>query len=342
MHDKKKKMQRRSTAAASRQQIVPIAAVSGDDDNNNNDANNNTDAEKDMQHTSTTKSRVSSIHNEFDLHEEGLQKRMKKRQERAKRSTQLRLLARSRLKNSKALRKSTIFQKLDKEEIELLIDQMSYKKRYRGDILCKQDDVSDNFYVIVAGKAVVTILADNDVDVAENETGKVDGDDDDDGRAPAEIEVGHLSAFQFFGESALLASASDDELPQRTATVRVSSDKLELLCLHRSNYLRLMKSTVAQNMFQSKRDSVTSVEGGDGGEMCSESASVLERLKSVSDQRISENKLVMERLQRESSKKNKIVPLGRPKTDVVVVSSEPPIENDFSLSSRGDQDMGMV
>jgi len=167
-------------------------------------------------------------------------------------------------------------------------------------------------------------------------------DDDDDGQAPAEIEVGHLSAFQLFGESALLASASDDELPQRTATVRVSSDKLELLCLHRSNYLRLMKSTVAQNMFQSKRDSVTSVEGGDGGEMCSESASVLERLKSVSDQRISENKLVMERLQRESSKKNKIVPLGRPKTDVVVVSSELPIENDFSLSSRGDQDMGMV
>ena len=166
-------------------------------------------------------------------------------------------------------------------------------------------------------------------------------DDDDDGQAPAEIEVDHLSAFQFFGESALLASASDDELPQRTATVRVSSDKLELLCLHRSNYLRLMKSTVAQNMFQSKRDSVTSVEGGDGGEMCSESASVLERLKSVSDQRISENKLVMERLQRESSKK-KIVPLGRPKTDVVVVSSELPIENDFSLSSRGDQDMGMV
>ena len=64
-------------------------------------------------------------------------------------------------------------------------------------------------------------------------------------------------------------------------------------------------------------------------------------LKSVSDQRISENKLVMERLHRESSKK-KIVPLGRPKTDVVVVSSEPPIEHDFSLSSRGDQDMGMV
>ena len=168
---------------------------------------------------------------------------------------------------------------------------MSYKKRFKGDILCKQDDLSDNFYVIVSGEAVVTIHADD-----EDDSEKVA--DSDDENPPVEIDVGHLSALQFFGESALLA-VSDDEIPHRTATVRVASEKLELLCLHRLNYLKLMQSTAAQNMFQSKRNWITNVDGsgnGGGGEMCSESASVLERLKAVADQRNADNKLIMKRL----------------------------------------------
>jgi hypothetical protein len=99
-----------------------------------------------------------------------------------------------------------------------------------------------------------------------------------------------LTEFQFFGESALLAE-SDAEIPHRSATVRVLSEKLELLCLHRLNYLKLMKSTAIQDMFHGRREPITT--GGGGGEGGGESSSVLERLKSVADQRRKESELIM-------------------------------------------------
>lgn len=108
---------------------------------------------------------------------------------------------------------------------------------------------------------------------------------------PVEVAMGELTEFQFFGESALLAE-SDEEIPHRSATVvRVLSEKLELLCLHRLNYLKLMKSTAIQDIFHGRRESITT--GGGGGEGGGESSSVLERLKSVADQRRKESELIM-------------------------------------------------
>ena len=219
------------------------------------------------------------------------------------------------------MQKLSIFQELNEEEISLLIDQMVYKKRYKDDILCKQDDVSDNFYVIVAGEAVVTIHVDDDDDDDENVDEK--SFEHDERAAPEEIVVGHLLSLQFFGESALLA-VSDEDVPHRTATVRVCSEKLECLCLHRLKYLQLMEQST-KSMFQNRRNSVVDTgKEGDGGEMCSESASVLERLKSVSDQRRTENMLILKKLK--STSDSGVVP-------------PPPIENDFSLVPRGDQEM---
>jgi hypothetical protein len=105
-------MQRRSAAANGDQvqqqqqqqltQVVPISAAADDD---------NADADED--HTnirfvptedmrkSVTKSHASFVHAKFDLHEQGLKKRLKKRQEKARRSTQLRLVARRKLKDAK-------------------------------------------------------------------------------------------------------------------------------------------------------------------------------------------------------------------------------------------------
>ena len=317
LHDRKAAKTRKTTrlhllnaqAIQNLSQIVPIKDENGNDGNDGNDDSEARFVPEEGRRKSVTKSHASFVHDEFHLHELGLQMRLKKRQEKAKRSTQLRLLARTRLKNSKALHKSTIFQELDDKEISLLIDQMSYKKRYKGDILCKQDDLSDNFYVIVAGKAVVTIHADDKVD-----------DNDDSRTPPAEVPVGHLSELQFFGESALLA-VSDEEIPHRTATVRVLSEKLELLCLHRSNFFKLMEKSATNTIFQSKRGSLGG--GDDGGEeISSESTSILEQLKSVATQRSTDNELIMKRL-------------GRPKTNVPTL-----IESDFSLSPRRDEEQG--
>ena len=282
---------------------------------------------------------ASSIHQNFHLHEQGLQNKLKKRQQRSKRTTQLRLLARSRLKNSKALHKLPIFQELNEEEISLLIDQMVYKKRYKDDILCKQDDVSDNFYVIVAGEAVVTIHVDDDDDDDENVDEK--SFEHDERAAPEEIVVGHLLSLQFFGESALLA-VSDEDVPHRTATVRVCSVKLECLCLHRLKYLQLMEQST-KSVFQNKHGSVVDTgEEGDGGEMCSESASVLERLKTVSEKRTKENKLILNRLKSMSGEGGGGEGGGGEGGGAVVPPPPPPpppIENDFSLETRRDQEM---
>merc|ERR1712028_318532 len=110
-------------------------------------------------------------------HEEGFNKKTKERQARAKRKTQLRLKARVRLKDSKAMHELNIFQDLEDAEINLIIDQMDHIVRYKGDILCHQHDVSDSFYVIVKGSAAVTVDIVKKVDKEEEKAIEEEGEE---------------------------------------------------------------------------------------------------------------------------------------------------------------------
>ena len=57
--------------------------------------------------------------------------------------TQLRVLARQRLKQTKAFAQIPLFQSLGAEQIELLINAMEYKIYQEGAALCVQGDAAD-------------------------------------------------------------------------------------------------------------------------------------------------------------------------------------------------------
>merc|ERR1711865_394841 len=160
-----------------------------------------------------------------------------------KRKTQMRLQARTKLKDSKALSKIKSFSKLKENEVNEIIESMDHIVRFKGDTICRQFDVSDSFYIIVKGSASVTVNVvkkknkgemerddDEDEDVS-------DDDEDEDETEPEQVEVATIETLGFFGEGALIAG---DEPELRTATVTISSEKCVLLRLKRLNFLKLM------------------------------------------------------------------------------------------------------
>ena len=182
------------------------------------------------------------------MHEKGFQLKTEKRQQRAKRKTELRLQARIRLKDSKALHQLPIFAALDDKEVDTLIDVMDHIVRLQGDLICRQHDVSDSFYIIVRGAVSVSVDDEN------KKTGEIRMDET--GLRPKQVVVGDLCRLKFFGESALLIE--EDGLDSlRNATVIVSSEKCDLLQLKRSNFVKLMKSD--EHLFKDKHKGSESV-----------------------------------------------------------------------------------
>ena len=202
-----------------------------------------------LHRTQSTVSTAHAIHRNFSLHEAGFNKKTEERQERAKRKTQLRLKARVRLKDSKALHELNIFSALEEAEINLIIDQMDHIVRYKGDVLCHQHDVSDAFYVIVKGSAAVTV----DIVKKAGKEGAVktktkaeameQGDVHDPESRPEQLQVAEIETLGFFGEPALLIVTENGvEKPSyRSATVYVKTDKCDLLRLKRSAFKKILE-----------------------------------------------------------------------------------------------------
>merc|ERR1711865_1351961 len=97
------------------------------------------------------------IHDNFHIHEEGLKRKTEQRQIKARRQTQVRLKARTKLRDSKALSKIKSFSKLKEDEVNEIIESMDHIVRFKGDLICRQHDPSDSFYIIVKGSASVTV-----------------------------------------------------------------------------------------------------------------------------------------------------------------------------------------
>ena len=204
-----------------------------------------------------------SIHDDFHRHEEGLKNKVAEGQRRMKRKTQLRLKARTRLKDSKKLHLLPTFSNLTEIEVNSIIDQMDHVVRFKGDSICRQDDVSDSFYVMVKGLAIVTV---DDPDAANN---------DDEDAKPEQVEVGRIKVLEFLGESALLTEKQE----LRTATVTVASDRCELLRLKKNNFIKL------QDTFSNKKNE--------------NDKSIIDHIKATKLERAKTNRLVLE--QRRSS-----------------------------------------
>ena len=101
-----------------------------DDNDNNNDSNQNEthhrikslsfQPEHHLGHFGDEHEEARDIHDEFHIHEEGLKNKTAKRQEHAKCKTQLRLQARIKLKDSKALHQLLAFAALTDAEVDQL------------------------------------------------------------------------------------------------------------------------------------------------------------------------------------------------------------------------------
>jgi CRP-like cAMP-binding protein len=225
------------------------------------------------------------IHDQFHIHEEGLKRKTERRQKKAKRKTQMRLQARTKLKDSKALSKIKSFSKLKENEVNEIIESMDHIVRFKGDTICRQFDVSDSFYIIVKGSASVTVNVvkkkknNGEMESDDDEDEDVSDDDEDDETEPEQVEVATIETLGFFGEGALIAG---DEPELRTATVTISSKKCVLLRLKRSNFLKLMETNTT---FTRKEDN--DEEGIDN-------KSIIEQMKETRNERTKSNRLLMQ------------------------------------------------
>merc|ERR1711865_475373 len=129
------------------------------------------------------------IHDEFHIYEEGLKRKTEQRQIKSRRHTQVRLKARTKLKDSKALSKIKSFSKLKEDEINESIDHIV---RFKGDLICRQHDVSDSFYIIVKGSASVTV----NVEKNDEEKNIDEGDKDEEEKKPEQKEVAQLCSLK--------------------------------------------------------------------------------------------------------------------------------------------------
>ena len=190
------------------------------------------------------------IHDKFHIHEEGLRNKTEQRQKRAQRRTSIRLVARTKLKDSKALHELATFSHLNDDEVNLFVDNMDHVVRFKGDTICHQHDVSDSFYVIVKGNCIVEVDVEEKGDQTKKETSEIKVDDMEEETRPEQLKVAELKTLDFFGENALLKG--DDEQSLRNATVIVASEKCILLRLKKFNFLKLMK--INEHTFKDKHD----------------------------------------------------------------------------------------
>ncbi len=123
------------------------------------------------------------------------------------------------LKNK--MQHSPNFRKLPAANIDLLLEKMEPIRMNAGEVVIRQGDEGDYFYVIEQGEALVTRM----IDETENNEESVD--------------MAHLSEGSTFGEAALISDSP------RNATVSMQTDGV-LLRLNKENFLTLMQDP-AQN-----------------------------------------------------------------------------------------------
>ena len=283
---------RRKTIGAEQADLVSIVPIRGDDHEDGVRFVPDASAlhrRHSVSHTRSTVAKAHALHDNHVEDEKGFQRTTDKRQHRAKRKTALRLQARIKLKDSKALQQVPSFSALKEKEVNTIIDVMDHLVRCKGDLICRQDDVSDSFYIIVKGETTVTV----NVEGEEAEAGERKGP----GFQAQQVEVAKLETLQFFGESALLVG----EEALCNATVTVLSEKCDLLRLKKVNFVKLMQ--------QNER---TFLRGQNEGK------SIIEQMKDTHLKRASSNKRLLS--QKRSSMEGgvdqegrAVVPLERPK-----------------------------
>lgn len=113
------------------------------------------------------------------------------------------------------------FRKLPAANIDQLLEKMEPIRMNAGEVIIRQGDEGDYFYVIEQGEALVTRMVDDDEDTEDS------------------VEMAHLCEGSAFGEAALISDSP------RNATVSMQTDGV-LLRLNKENFIKLMQEP-AQN-----------------------------------------------------------------------------------------------
>ena len=190
-----------------------------------------------ISHSRSTVRQAHVLHAEFHEHDTALKNKQEARQKKQKRHTQLRVLARMKVRQSKTLSKVPMFRTLQPDAIEALLEKTKYKKHKCDDILCTQGEEAATFFIIVSGTCSVQI-----------------------DMVSSKRRVGTLRELDFFGEGALLdinveeddhehehVASSASTSRKRNATVIVESENVQVLKLGRKDVLELMKLGVLTN-----------------------------------------------------------------------------------------------
>jgi hypothetical protein len=178
--------------------------------------------QRSMHHSATVVATVHAVHEEFEAHELALQARQAKKQKKQRRHTQNRVMARLKIRKTKALSKVPMFKNATHDVIEMILEYTEYKRLAKGSFVCTQGDPANDFYIIVTGECEVIVHK------GENNVTK---------------RVGMLKELDFFGESALLFN-EDGKARTRNATVIANTEIVQLLLLSLANFNLLIDSGV--------------------------------------------------------------------------------------------------
>ena len=165
---------------------------------------------------STRSQIIADIHEEHRKSQINLDVNIKRKARKQKRKTQLRVQARSKLKKQKVINKIPAFASLTEQEIDAMLECMTRELFMMGDILCKEGDVADTFYIVMKGECIAY------------------------GKKPGETikTLGSINQYEFFGEASLLSEPGVKDI--RKATVEVESEFLTVMVLTKKNFYGLI------------------------------------------------------------------------------------------------------
>ena len=155
--------------------------------------------------------KANTIQSEFDEDEKNRKTEEKEQQKIQRRSTQMRVEARSKVRQAKALHAVPVFAELPPAGIDSILSLTTFKNARKGDVLFSQGERAKELYILASGQCRVQVQDDQE-----------------------QRQVGTLRELDFFGESALLDGRNGEQ--KRNATVVVESETARLLMLSKINF----------------------------------------------------------------------------------------------------------
>ena len=100
---------------------------------------------------------VDELHRQHAFHEEALRRRQSKLQSKSKRKTEMRLVARTKVRKSKVLRQLPLFSGMSESDLEAVLDATKFERFSEGTVICSQGDLALKFYIVVNGTCRVSV-----------------------------------------------------------------------------------------------------------------------------------------------------------------------------------------